>query len=246
MGIKTYKKTANKKLSKNFKLSELVCHGVGCCSTAQIDDQLVVYLQKIRDHFGKPVTVTSAYRCSTWNKAVGGVSGSRHRYGMAADIKVKDTAPATVAKYAETIGIKGVGLYETAKDGYFVHIDTRDVKSFWYGQKQTYRSTFGGYSPEEFTRDVQRSCGAKVDGIPGKETLGKTPTLSRKENPRHPVVIHVQKRLNALGFACGLVDGIFGARTESAVKAHRKSIGGLNVGTLVGGKNQWKNLLNMK
>jgi hypothetical protein len=38
----------------------------------------------------------------------------------------------------------GIGLYETNSDGYFVHIDTRTTKSFWYGQKQAKRTTFGG------------------------------------------------------------------------------------------------------
>ena len=53
-------------------------------------------------------------------------------------------APAEIAKYAESIGILGIGLYETNRDGHFVHIDTRTTKAFWYGQKQAKRTTFGG------------------------------------------------------------------------------------------------------
>jgi uncharacterized protein YcbK (DUF882 family) len=49
---------------------------------------------------------------------------------------VKGVAPREVAKYAESIGIKGVGLYETSVDGHFTHIDTRTSKSFWYGQSE--------------------------------------------------------------------------------------------------------------
>ena len=41
-----------------------------------------------------------------------------------------------IAKYAESIGVLGIGLYETDKDGHFVHIDTRTKKSFWYGHKR--------------------------------------------------------------------------------------------------------------
>jgi uncharacterized protein YcbK (DUF882 family) len=33
-------------------------------------------LQPLRDRYGKPITVTSGYRCSKLNKAVGGVSTS--------------------------------------------------------------------------------------------------------------------------------------------------------------------------
>ena len=112
--------------------------------------QLVEYLQKIRDRFGKPIIISSGYRCERHNRSVGGATASKHKAGMAADIMIAGVAPSEVAKYAESIGVKGIGLYETAKDGYFVHIDTRVSKSFWYGQGQAYRSTFGG-APVEST-----------------------------------------------------------------------------------------------
>ena len=45
-------------------------------------------LQKVRDHFGKPVTVTSGYRSPELNKAIGGSTTSDHCKGMAADIEI--------------------------------------------------------------------------------------------------------------------------------------------------------------
>lgn len=144
-----YTKGAVTKLSANFKSTEFDCHGSGCCAETVIDEKLVGYLQKIRDHFGKPVNVSSAYRCPTHNKNVGGATGSCHAKGKAADIYINGVAPSEIAKYAESIGILGIGLYETATDGYFVHVDTRTSKSFWYGQAQKYRSTFGGTVPEK-------------------------------------------------------------------------------------------------
>lgn len=143
MAIKTYVKTSGAALSDHFKVREFACKGSGCCSKCKIDTKLVTYLQKIRDHFGASVTINSGYRCFKHNKKVGGASGSRHTKGQAADIVVKGIKPAEVAKYAERIGILGIGLYETDKDGYFVHIDTRTTKSFWYGQAQAKRTTFG-------------------------------------------------------------------------------------------------------
>lgn len=144
MAIKTYAKGANTKLSTNFTSSEFDCHGSGCCSSTLVDDKLVTYLQQIREHFGKPVNISSGYRCATHNKNVGGATGSRHSKGQAADIYISGVAPAEIAKYAESIGIKGIGLYETNSDGFFVHVDTRDTKSFWYGQNEASRTTFGG------------------------------------------------------------------------------------------------------
>lgn len=143
-GMNEYKKGENIQVSKNFASTEFDCHGNGCCTKTQLDGKLVEYLQKIRDHFGKPITVTSGYRCETHNKNIGGATRSYHSRGQAADIVVSGVSSREVAKYAESIGILGIGLYETSADGYFTHIDTRTTKSFWYGQNEAYRSTFGG------------------------------------------------------------------------------------------------------
>lgn len=221
MAIKSYKKTDTSKLSANFKASEFACHGKGCCSTVKIDEKLVEYIQKIRDHFGKPVTINSGYRCSKHNKSVGGASGSRHTKGQAADIVVKDTAPAEVAKYAESIGILGIGLYETSKDGYFVHIDTRTSKSFWYGQKQAKRSTFGGATA----------------------TTVKIELNELRKGAKGEQVKTLQRLLIALGYDLGKdgADGIFGDTTEKAVKAFQnaRKLGADGVVD----KNTWSELL---
>lgn len=138
------KKGQKVQLSKNFTSAEFDCHGVNCCSETLVDEKLVEYLQAIRDHFNKPITITSAYRCPVHNRNIGGATGSYHTKGQAADIVVQGVSSREVAKYAESIGILGIGLYETSKDGYFTHIDTRTYKSFWYGQSEQPRSTFGG------------------------------------------------------------------------------------------------------
>lgn len=217
MAIKTYKKGDSAKLSDNFRVSEFLCHGSGCCSSGKVDEKLVQILQKIRDHFGKPVHISSAYRCPTWNQAVGGVSGSYHLHGQAADIKVEDTAPAEVAKYAESIGVLGIGLYETDSDGYFVHVDTRTAKSFWYGQKQERRTTFGGGSEEP------------------RQTAGCTLSFPYlREGSTGETVRSLQQLLTAKGCPCG-DDGIFGPKTRKAVEQYQQAQG-LGVDGIVGEK----------
>lgn len=143
--VKTYnKKTdSNKKLSKNFALGEFSCK-CGKCSKTLVDSKLVTILQKIRDRFGKSVIINSGYRCAAHNKAVGGATSSRHLKGTAADIAVIGVSPKEVAKYAESIGVKGIGMYDSSTDGRFVHIDTRTSKSFWKGKAETPVNTFGG------------------------------------------------------------------------------------------------------
>lgn len=257
MAIKTYKRGSADKLSANFKASEFLCHGNGCCAQGKVDEKLVEILQKIRDRFGKPVTVNSGYRCAKHNKAVGGASGSYHTKGMAADIVVRDVAPAEVAKYAESIGVLGIGLYETNTDGHFVHIDTRTTKFFWYGQKQELRTTFGGkpvvteetsgYTLKQFIKDVQAACGASVDGIAGPETIRKTPTVSSKKNYTHSVVVPLQKRLDELGYKMvGEADGIAGKKFTMAVSEFQADNGCWIDGEITAKNKTWRKLLEME
>ena len=43
-------------------------------------------LDPVRELWGKPIIVTSGYRCAALNRAVGGARNSHHLKGMAADI----------------------------------------------------------------------------------------------------------------------------------------------------------------
>lgn len=130
MTIKVYSKAKNggQKLSTNFRVREFACSDGS--DPIFIDSELVNTLQKIRNHFKKPVTITSAYRTPSRNKAVGGTIYSQHLYGRAADIKVDGVSPTNVAAYAETLlpTYGGIGIYDT-----FTHIDVRDIKARWRG-----------------------------------------------------------------------------------------------------------------
>lgn len=272
MAVQSYPKSSSTKLSKNFNAREFRCglgSPCGSCSTTLVDELLVEYLQKIRDYFGAEVEITSAYRCPTYNGRANGAAGSRHTKGQAADIVVRGVAPRRVAAYAEYIGVKGIGLYETAKDGYFVHIDTRTAKSFWYGQAQAGRSTFGGaaamgpggtgssastapttaangYTLGQFITDVQKACGASVDGIAGPETLGCTVTISETKNTRHAAVQAVQKRLAALGYTqVGEADGVAGELFHQALTAYQLKTGCIADGEATAGGQTWRKLLGM-
>ena len=131
MTIKAYskKKDGNKKLSANFRVKEFAC--TDGTDPIFIDTELVNVLQKIRAHFGKSVTITSAYRTPGKNKAVGGQAYSQHLYGKAADIKVSGVSPKKVAAYAEKLlpNKGGIGTY-----GSFTHVDTRATKARWTGK----------------------------------------------------------------------------------------------------------------
>lgn len=130
MRVNVYSKSknGNTSLSKNFKVKEFACKDNS--DPIFISPELVEVLQKIRDHFGKAVTINSAYRTATHNKKEGGATHSQHLYGTAADIRVSGVSPKEVARYAETLlsGRGGIGIYST-----FTHIDVRKDKSRWNG-----------------------------------------------------------------------------------------------------------------
>ena len=245
MAIKTFRKDYRTSVSKNFKSNEFACQGKGCCSSVLIDEDLVKYLQDIRDHFGAPVTITSGYRCEKHNKAVGGAAGSRHTKGQAADIMVRGVKPAAVAAYAESIGIKGIGLYETTRDGYFVHIDTRSKKSFWYGQKEEYRSTFGGINIVKAWQNAAIADGFKfpkfgADGMWGSECE----EVAKKAICKKRLIYKYKNLTKIIQAALGVdADGKFGSGTKKVVIEYQKKHGLSADGEV--GLNTWKKILDI-
>ena len=137
IAIKEYSmsRDSTRQLSPSFKVREFGCKG---SDVVLLDEELVVLLQCIREHFGKPVHITSGYRTAAHNAAVGGSKSSQHLLGRAADFYVEGVDVATVAAYAEALlpGRGGIGRYPkdakhpTRKTGW-VHIDTRANKSRW-------------------------------------------------------------------------------------------------------------------
>lgn len=114
----------NFNISKNFKLREFACKDGS--NLVKVDSELLDKLQKLRDRINKPIIINSGYRTPEHNKKVGGASGSQHLLGKAVDIKVNGMTPTTLAKHAEAVGFRGIGLYKT-----FIHVDTRAVKARW-------------------------------------------------------------------------------------------------------------------
>lgn len=117
-------------MTKNFKREEFACK---CgCGEMRISPTVVLVCQMVRDHFKKPVKVTSGCRCKKHNEAVGGVPDSQHspkgdELTHASDIQVEDVSPMVVsafldARFPNTLGI---GTYKT-----FTHVDDRMDRAY--------------------------------------------------------------------------------------------------------------------
>lgn len=114
MSIEAYSilKNGNQKLSEHFKVREFRCKDGS--DPVFIDTELVELLEKIRVHFGKPVTITSAFRTASHNATVAkAATYSQHLYGKAADIQVQGISVENVYAYAEKLlgDAGGIGIY---------------------------------------------------------------------------------------------------------------------------------------
>lgn len=227
MAIKTYSlsKQGNLKVSANFDVREFRCHDGS--DVILIDDVLVKMLQALRDHFGRAVNISSAYRTKSYNSSIGGAANSQHLYGTAADIRVDGVTPREVARWIEANlfghDVGGLGLYDYAasdKEG-FVHVDTRTSNIAQWVQTKSTAPT--GY------RVVQSITADYL----GEGTSTATRTL--KFGLSGEDVRELQRKLAALGYALGTIDGIFGSKTKAAVIAYQASRG-LDPDGIVGAK----------
>ena len=78
-------------------------------------------LDVIREKYGKPITVSSGYRCPALNKVVGGAATSQHTKGQAADLKGKNRAENEILFNV----IKELGCYDQLINEYnfsWVHV----------------------------------------------------------------------------------------------------------------------------
>ncbi len=103
----------------------------------EIKDNLSALIMKvldpIREKYGKPIIISSGYRCAALNKAVGGAASSQHTKGQAADI----SAGSREENKKLFDLIKESGVYDQLideKDFQWVHVS---YKRIGYNRKQT-------------------------------------------------------------------------------------------------------------
>ena len=92
-------------------------------------------LEKIREHFGKPITITNMYRCPKLNDAVGGAKDehgnpkSQHCYGQAADFVIAGISDLDIVNYIRKYLIFDQLILEQANGAHWVHISFSLVKN---------------------------------------------------------------------------------------------------------------------
>lgn len=106
-------------LSKHFSVQEMNCNcGCGYVPPKEFMDKL----EQLREAWSKPLTITSAARCRTYNAKVGGVPDSKHVLGQAVDVSLSNTERWALVKLAMELGWGGIGIANS-----FIHLDIRPV-----------------------------------------------------------------------------------------------------------------------
>jgi len=141
----------------------------------------------------------------------------------------------TIAVNGRYIRGYGVPKYDTEKTTGTGTSDSNKKTNVVKNSKETYR--------KQFIKDVQKTLGAKVDGIAGNETYSKTITVSRYKNNKHAVVKPIQVYLNNLGYNCGTEDGIAGVKFDKAVKKYQKDHGCIVDGEVTKQNRTWGKML---
>lgn len=103
-------------------------------------EELLEVLDDLREFYGKPIRISSGFRCTELNKLVGGSSTSAHVIGYAADLQpIGDTFEnfkAEVLRWLDKSGVKfDQCIIEKSKSAQWVHFGLYNRKGQQRGQQ---------------------------------------------------------------------------------------------------------------
>ena len=100
---------------KNFVLDEFKC---SCCGKVKMDAAMIDLVQNARNELG-PLSITSAFRCSSHNDSVSSTGpNGPHTTGHSLDISVKDSQHRKELIDYFATKVTGLGIAKS-----FIHID---------------------------------------------------------------------------------------------------------------------------
>ena len=129
-------------LSKNISLEEAISSQaatrlkINNTPSAEIQNKLKItaekVIQKVRDHFGQPIRISSGYRSPKVNAAVGGSKTSQHMTGEAYDIQgTNGITNAQIFQYIKQNLLFDQLIWEfgTTKNPAWVHVSYREGRN---------------------------------------------------------------------------------------------------------------------
>lgn len=122
--VETVEKPDFWKFVKHFKREEFACKCGGDCDgyPTEMYEDLVLFLDDLREETGVPCVISSGLRCSLHNLRVGGAQNSYHKYGRAADFTLSGWNSTNIINHINNMK-KSVDIIELYPiDSSYVHI----------------------------------------------------------------------------------------------------------------------------
>lgn len=104
----------------NFKESEFACKH---CGKSEMNPIFMGKLQHLRNVYGKPMVITSGYRCQDHPIEVAKDKPGAHSTGQACDVSCDSQDAYKLLKVAFELGFTGIGVNQKG-NGRFIHLDT--------------------------------------------------------------------------------------------------------------------------
>jgi len=106
----------------NFKADEFKCSH---CGENEIKEDLLLKIQSLRSRYGKPMRITSGYRCPRHPIEAAKAAPGPHSSGLACDVGVEGADAHKLLGLAMDAGFKGIGVQQKGM-GRFLHLDLID------------------------------------------------------------------------------------------------------------------------
>jgi len=117
-------------LYPNFSKKEFDCTH---CGANQMTPSFMAKLQALRTKYGKPLRITSGFRCAQHPIEAKKIKPGAHASGCACDVGVDGQQAYEVMKIAFELGFTGIGVNQKTS-GRFIHLDTLEEpprKNVW-------------------------------------------------------------------------------------------------------------------
>jgi uncharacterized protein YcbK (DUF882 family) len=113
---------------KHFKPAEFTCK---CgCGKADMKPEFMGRLQALRMIWGKPMVITSGYRCQNHPVEKAKSTPGTHSQGIAADIGISGQDAVSLLRLALDANFTGIGVQQKG-NGRFLHLDIRETPTIW-------------------------------------------------------------------------------------------------------------------
>ena len=107
-------------LYPNFSADEFKCSH---CGKNEMQADFMSRLQALRMRYGKPMKITSGYRCPEHPIEAKKAKPGAHASGLACDVGVEGTDAYRLLRLALELGFTGIGVQQKGT-GRFIHLDT--------------------------------------------------------------------------------------------------------------------------